>query len=302
MSKKITTKDFIKRSIKAHGLVYDYSNSEYIDSKTYVVIICLEHGAFNQYPYDHMSGKGCKKCSYKKKGLKKRLTKIDFIEKSKRIHGETYLYDKSEYIKSITKTIITCRIHGDFHQTPNGHLSGRGCPKCRYIKSSKNKTKKHIIDKQKNIIQPVEFKIIPLGNNYFSKVDNEDFEVLNKLNWCSDGKGYAFNNKVGFMHRYIMNPKNYQEIDHINHDTLDNRKSNLRIVTHAQNCMNRKKRKGTSKYKGVSWDKERNKWVSKAQLNYKTIYIGGFENEIDAAKAYDKKSLEIFGEYAKTNF
>jgi hypothetical protein len=91
--------------------------------------------------------------------------------------------------------------------------------------------------------------------------------------------------------------------DHINHDTLDNRRSNLRIANHRQNTINRQKQPGTSSiYKGVSWDKEWHKWRAGIMVEKKRIHLGYFNNEQDAAKAYDAAAKRIFLSFCALNF
>ena len=158
--------------------------------------------------------------------------------------------------------------------------------------------------KFKDLIQPIEYKLIPLTRGAFAKVDNEDFEKVKDINWSLYGRGYACGNKA-VLHRLIMNnPKGF-DVDHINHDKLDNRKFNLRICTRRENNINRKTLSiltKTSLYKGVCWDKSRNKWRANVGYNGKKIHLGRFENELEAAKAYDNKAKELFGEYAYLNF
>jgi hypothetical protein len=92
-------------------------------------------------------------------------------------------------------------------------------------------------------------------------------------------------------------------IDHINTVETDNTRKNLRAASYSQNLQNSNKRSdNTSGYKGVSWYKRRNKWQVKLCLNNKQIHLGLFDNVMDAALAYDKKAVELFGEYALTNF
>ena len=136
--KKVTTKDFIENAVKLHGNKYDYSKSEYIDSKTKICIICPEHGEFWQLPTAHLQGQGCPKCKKYKIGKNKYDTKI-FIEKSKLIHGDKYDYSKVNYTDSLTKVCIICPEHGEFWQEPNSHLRGFGCKKCA------NEIKKNIV-------------------------------------------------------------------------------------------------------------------------------------------------------------
>lgn len=95
-----------------------------------MVIICPEHGEFEQNAHSHLSGHGCKKCSYEKLKYYQRSTTEEFIEKSKKIHGDRYDYSKSEYTGNKKHLCIICPKHGEFWQIPNTHLMGHGCPKC----------------------------------------------------------------------------------------------------------------------------------------------------------------------------
>lgn len=95
-----------------------------------------------------------------------------------------------------------------------------------------------------------------------------------------------------------------QLVDHINHNGLDNRKANLRLATAAQNARNRQKCKSkkTSKYKGVCWHKRDKKWTGRILVNSKSIALGYFEDEKEAARAYDRAARKYYGEYAEPNF
>ena len=127
MPKKLTKEDFIKRAIKIHNNYYDYSKVDYINSQTKVCIICPTHGEFWQTPTNHIYSKnGCNKC-----GGTYKLNTEEFIKKSQQIHGGKYDYSKVEYKGNKVKVCIICSEHGEFWQTPNGHLNGDGCPKCK---------------------------------------------------------------------------------------------------------------------------------------------------------------------------
>lgn len=194
MGKKINTSDVIERCKKVHGDEYDYSLTEYINSKTPLAIKCRKHGVFYQLLCNHLKGCGCPSCGGNKRMTteeyiermkekctnenisfekvkyvnnhtpiiitckahgdwsewptsllkniecpecqKERLhnlyasTTLEFKGKAKEVHGDKYIYDKSEYVDCKTKLCITCPTHGDFWQTPNTHLKGCGCPKC----------------------------------------------------------------------------------------------------------------------------------------------------------------------------
>ena len=104
------------------------------------------------------------------------------------------------------------------------------------------------------------------------------------------------------MHRFILGKCGDLQIDHIDGNGLNNTKKNIRFVTRAQNQANSMKHvKGTSIYKGVFFDKKRNKWRAAIAKESKFKFIGYYKSEAEAALAYNKKATEVFGEYAKLN-
>lgn len=158
-------------------------------------------------------------------------------------------------------------------------------------------------------------KKIKLTRGKFALVDNEDFEYLNQWKWHCTSTGYAarkrhvhdaklkYHGVVIFMHRLIMSTPEGMDTDHINSNSLDNRRSNLRICTHAENLRNKRIQKNNkSGYKGVYWDKFRDKWRVEIRLNGKHMSGGRYDNILDAARAYDRKAKKLFGEYAGGNF
>lgn len=153
-------------------------------------------------------------------------------------------------------------------------------------------------------------KYIKLTKNKQAIVDDDDFQKVNIWKWTFHKTGYAsrcptINKKTSFvmMHQYLFKvPKNSQ-IDHVNGNKLDNRKSNLRSCTASQNSANRKIGKNnTSGYKGVSKRKTRNKWDAMIKINGKTTYLGSYCSKKEAAIAYDNAALKYFGEFANLNF
>jgi hypothetical protein len=150
-------------------------------------------------------------------------------------------------------------------------------------------------------------RYIPLIDGRFAIVDAADFEWLSRYTWRGSGGGMGYassriKNKRVFMHRLIMNPPPGKVVDHVNGNQWDNRRANLRVCTQAENTRNRRKSRGTSRFKGVSWNARRRKWVAAIRLNRKAIYLGLFDDEIEAARAYDLKARELFGPYAYLNF
>ena len=121
-----TTEDFIKRAREVHGKKYDYSKTNYVNSKTSVCIICPEHGEFWQLPSTHLNGGGCSKCKYENIGM----TKDEFIKKANEVHGNKYDYSKVDFKYQKDKVCIICPEHGEFWQRVYCHLKGQGCQKC----------------------------------------------------------------------------------------------------------------------------------------------------------------------------
>lgn len=156
--------------------------------------------------------------------------------------------------------------------------------------------------------------IIKTHTGHDVTIDDEDYEKIKNYNWGAykhhNGCYYVISKKrkctmVGWetirIHRVIMDAPKGMSVDHINHDTLDNRKSNLRICTNAENRRNSISRKGLSKYKGVSFSKEMKKWQACIFPNKKAIRLGFFDIESEAAIAYNIAAKKYFGEYASLN-
>jgi hypothetical protein len=156
-------------------------------------------------------------------------------------------------------------------------------------------------------------KLIKLHRkNIFTKIDDEDFEFLNRFIWSFYKKKegnkpkYAqsyISGKTIFMHQLLLpcSSRNLT-IDHKDGNGLNNQKNNLRLATNQQQQANRKKGSNfSSVYKGVSWRKDTSKWVAGIKINQKRIILGQFSNEIRAAKAYNEAALKYFGEFAKLN-
>lgn len=141
-----------------------------------------------------------------------------------------------------------------------------------------------------------------------TKVDEIDIGLLSKYKWHMDNHGYA---KTGHkkstpirLQNLIIEHDPEMLVDHVNGDKLDNRRENLRVCTRQQNCWNSKKseRALSSKYKGVSLCRSDLKWVSSICLNGIPVTIGRYATEEEAAREYDSKAKELFGEFAKLNF
>lgn len=158
-------------------------------------------------------------------------------------------------------------------------------------------------------------KLISITGNKFAKIDDQDFEKVNRYKWYysskqgvvtqvhisgSNWRGRTQKKKHVLMHRFLLDVPKYLEVDHKNGNKLDNRRRNIRICTHAENMRNLKLRKdNTSGYKGVGWNFS--KWQARIWFNNKKISLGQFEKKEDAAKAYNEAAKKYFGEYARLN-
>jgi len=138
-------------------------------------------------------------------------------------------------------------------------------------------------------------KTIKLNNGGFSKVSDQDYFRVNNLSWYKDHYGYAVETKTKIkMHRFILNYKGKMDIDHIDRDKLNNSRKNLRVVTRSLNMFN------LSKKVGVTWDKERKKWMAKITVNYKTIFLGRYQKIEEAFKAYEAYKKLITSGHSNT--
>lgn len=142
----------------------------------------------------------------------------------------------------------------------------------------------------------------------YAQVDEEDFERLSRFAWYErNGYAFRFNGDDGsteYMHRDIMQPEGKLRVDHIDHDGLNNRRSNLRCVTHAQNAAHHKRDggRGSSSYLGVAKHRVTKKKGQSFVVNCGTKYIGIFYDESEGARAYDEHARAMYGECAKLNF
>jgi hypothetical protein len=144
MVRKINTEIFISDSLEIHSGFYSYSKVNYINSKSKVIITCPIHGDFEQRAMNHLRGNGCAKCARESS----KLGGNKFIKRAIELHGDKYDYSKVEYTYCRTNVIIICKEHGEFSQTPDKHLQGRGCPKCILKNQTKlfNKLKNEFLD------------------------------------------------------------------------------------------------------------------------------------------------------------
>lgn len=159
-------------------------------------------------------------------------------------------------------------------------------------------------------------RTIPLTQGYEAIVDADDYDMIMQWKWSaqrvqggvravrSGPRGKHIEKREVFkMHRVIMSAPTGTIVDHINHDMLDNRKSNLRICTAKENSRNRRSAIGSkSRYIGVNWSNRYRKWEARLKIGGRSLWFGRYTEECDAARAYDAAAVIHYGEFANLNF
>jgi hypothetical protein len=125
---------FLERARNVHGTKYDYSNVNYLNQIKKVTIICPIHGQFYQEPQNHLTGSACPKCAIIDQHKLQLKGVEEFIQDSIKIHGDKYDYSQVDYQGGKKMVKLICPKHGGFHQTPNNHQRGNGCPNCNSSK------------------------------------------------------------------------------------------------------------------------------------------------------------------------
>lgn len=131
-ARSMTTERFITRAKSAHpDAAFDYSRVVYASSRIKVTIVCPEHGPFEQLPYAHLQGHGCRKCGQSRSARMRSQSTENFIARATEVHdGKGYDYSQARYARNSDNVTIGCPWHGSFVQKPSHHLAGSGCPAC----------------------------------------------------------------------------------------------------------------------------------------------------------------------------
>jgi hypothetical protein len=152
---------------------------------------------------------------------------------------------------------------------------------------------------------------IPLVSGGEALIDPADAIIVGSYTWRMESSGktlYAvcypdpsnYTSRV-WMHRLIIGAKRGEIVDHVDGNGLNNVRGNLRICTHSQNARNKDKTRGRSRFKGVSWNNERNKWKAKITVSGRDKFLGYFDDEVEAACKYDSAAKEYFEGFERPN-
>jgi hypothetical protein len=156
-------------------------------------------------------------------------------------------------------------------------------------------------------------KEIPLSKGLVALVDDEDYERIAVYKWSAHWlptartfvaqRHESGSSRVPMMHREILNAPPGIDVDHKDHNGLNNQRSNIRLCSNTQNQANKRKSLGkSSRFKGVSWNNKHRQWYAYIKDGDRLMHLGHFIDEIEAATVYDAKAREVFGEFALTNF
>lgn len=294
MGKTLTTNEFIERARKVHDDKYDYSKVEYANSRTKVCIICPEHGAFLQLPYDHLKGRGCRKCGIIRTHNYQRKSIEDFINQAISIHNNRYDYALFAYNSAHDKSQIICPIHGIFLQSPDSHLRGHGCPKCGDEAHKKLVYGFGINDCDESIHKEKAYKIwndmLARCYNYNVKLQHPTYQSCT----CCDEWRYYSNFKIWFDSQF------YKDGYHLDKDIL--RQGNkvyspntcCFVPSYINSLIVYKAKQTGDLMRGVSKEKGQKSYRASCCVNKRNVHLGSFKTQEEAHEMYKKvKYAEI---------
>jgi len=210
MGRNKTTEEFIKEANLIHNNKYEYTKTIYLNAKSKVIIACPKHGDFLQKVNNHLNGSGCPICSGSF------LDQELFIEKAREKHGDKYNYNKTVFVDTKQKVIITCPKHGEFKQTPNGHLRGAGCSTCKKSKGEMS-ISKFLIENNINYIQGHKFNdckhIFSLSFDFYLPdynilIEYDGEQHFRQVKYFGGEKGFQIGQKRdGIKNEYCENNK-----------------------------------------------------------------------------------------------
>jgi protein-arginine kinase activator protein McsA len=216
------TREIIEQFKEVHSEFYDYSKVKYKKSHEKVIIICPDHGEFKITASHHKRGRGCNKCGTDSMAEKRTLDQNTFINRCIQTHGNKYDYSKTEYKKAKEKVVIICPEHGEFEQTADDHLRGKGCRFCKKSKGEK-KVKKILTENDINFQEQFMF------NDCRNKLPLPFDFYLPDHNICIEYNGIQHYRPV----EYFGGEENFEKQkkrDRIKHDYCRDNDINLLVI------------------------------------------------------------------------
>lgn len=222
--------EFLIKAEFVHKNKYKYDHVKYRNSKSKIQIICPHHGMFEQQVGNHLAGFGCAKCKFEMLNKLNSNTLIDFFNRAKIVHRDTYDYNLVEYKNLRKKVKIICRIHGIFEQSPGNHLVGQGCPKCKESVGERT-VRNFLADNSINFVRQKKFENCsykyPLsfdfylpelntcieydGNQHFTLYFNNKYKPQIKI--CDEIKNqYCIDNNIRLLRIHAGNIKNIKQL------------------------------------------------------------------------------------------
>jgi hypothetical protein len=292
MSKKLSTAEWIARAREKHGDRYDYSRVQYTEGKYKVEIVCPEHGSFWQSASGHSAGRGCYRCGREVIEKSRRLPTEEVIKRVIKAHGLKYIYFFGAY-KTHTELKYMCPIHGLRTQVLYKHLIS-GCYLCEQEKTKVRQNTPLTFEEISEYIEAdLDTGILTFKKDYKPYSAKKSYSVGEPIELTYDGKGYAVAALLGrkfYVHRVIWAFANGRLLDeklscdHINGVRDDNRASNLRAVTHAENLKNATlSSANTSGVCGVCHLPREKVYVAYITVNSKRKHLGRFKTLEEAA-------------------
>ena len=201
--------------------------------------------------------------------------------------------------------VFGCKECGhEWTSNPHSIVRGQLCPECaRKRGANKNRRKNKVIEDHGDWLM---VETSSHGHMFATmKIDTMDAARIGMIGRARHHRGCAYvgmNKRQVAVHRIITDAAIGMDVDHINHDTCDNRRANLRVCTHGENLRNMKKRKdNTSGITGVTWDKKRAVWIAQLSFHGKHVYLGEFKEKDRAIEARRNGERKYYGEFAYEN-
>lgn len=298
MAQKSSLEEVILKFKSIHGNKYLYDKVIYTNAHTKVIITCKEHGDFLMSPSNHMGNHGCNKCYAEKdkKGIGRKHD-CEIGDKFGRLTIKEKMYHTfsgREYYSAICD--CDCG-NTDFYVKITPMLLGRvnscGCLNKEATKISNKRFNRFDMSGDKGV------GYTSSGKEFY--FDKEDYDKIKNFCWSVGRNGYVYsslNRESFYLHRFLLNFPKDKVVDHIDHNTINNQKNNLRVCEHKENIRNGQLSKNnTSGITGVRYDDKIGAWTARIKVDYKIINLGDYNTKEEANRVRKEAEVKYFGEF-----